>query len=48
VVERTGGIDELDRTIARVGFLELFSVARGPFAYARQRAAGEGTMRFPD
>lgn len=44
-LDHTG--DALDRTISRVGFLELFSVALGPIAYARQRAAGEGTMRFP-
>lgn len=47
VRQRQGRADQIDRTISRVGWLELFSVARGPFAYARQRAAGEGTMRFP-
>lgn len=37
--------DEWDREISRVGWLELFSVARGPLSYALQRRSGESTTR---
>lgn len=36
---------ELGRAIARVGWYETMSVARGPFAYLRQRWAGAGLIR---
>jgi glycosyltransferase involved in cell wall biosynthesis len=44
VVQSAGPADEFDRTIARVGWVELASVVRGPWLYFRQRLAGERTM----
>jgi GT2 family glycosyltransferase len=44
VVESGGPADEFDRSIARVGWVELASVARGPWLFFRQRLAGERTM----
>ncbi|PRY70410.1 glycosyl transferase family 2 [Glaciihabitans tibetensis] len=44
VVESAGPADEFDRAIARVGWVELASVARGPWLFLRQRLAGERTM----
>jgi len=40
--------DDLMREIRRVGLLELLYVARGPFAYARQRSARAGLMPAPN
>lgn len=39
-----GHPDAFEKEIGRVGWLELFSVARGPFIYALQRARGAGTL----
>ncbi|MCU1404343.1 MAG: hypothetical protein JWQ43_646 [Glaciihabitans sp.] len=45
VVQSDAPSDEFDRAIARVGWYELASVAKGPWLYFRQRLAGERTMR---
>lgn len=39
--------DAFEKEIGRVGWLELFSVARGPFVYALQRSRGAGTLTPP-
>jgi GT2 family glycosyltransferase len=44
VVHSAGPSDDFDRTIARVGWVELASVVRGPWLFLRQRLAGERTM----
>ena len=44
VVQSAGPADEFDRTIARVGWVELASVTRGPWLFFRQRLAGERTL----
>jgi glycosyltransferase involved in cell wall biosynthesis len=44
VVQSSGPADEFDRTISRVGWVELASVVRGPWLFFRQRLAGERTL----
>jgi glycosyltransferase involved in cell wall biosynthesis len=43
--ERPTEPDEWDREISRVGWLELFSVARGPLGYLLERRSAKGVMQ---